>query len=95
MFVVSHKVVSKAEGRVEQTDDHLEVILREARRSGGARDELVIAQPSTASSAAARASTSSQALAARRWVVTCPATRTPRPPRVREAFAAASAATTR
>ena len=44
VLVVSHKVVSKAEGRVEQTDDHLEVILREARAVRRRRDELVIAE---------------------------------------------------
>ena len=31
VVVVAQKVVSKAEGRVEQADDYLEVILREAR----------------------------------------------------------------
>ena len=36
VLVVSQKVVSKAEGRVEEADDVLEVILREARPSGGA-----------------------------------------------------------
>jgi len=30
VLVVSQKVVSKAEGRLERTDDHLGVILREA-----------------------------------------------------------------
>jgi coenzyme F420-0:L-glutamate ligase/coenzyme F420-1:gamma-L-glutamate ligase len=44
VVVVSHKVVSKAEGRVEQTDDHLEVILREASAVRRRRDELVIAE---------------------------------------------------
>jgi coenzyme F420-0:L-glutamate ligase / coenzyme F420-1:gamma-L-glutamate ligase len=44
VLVVSHKVVSKAEGRVEQTDDHLEVILREASAVRRRRDELVIAE---------------------------------------------------
>ena len=44
VLVVSHKIVSKAEGRVEQTDDHLEVILREARAIRRRRDELVIAE---------------------------------------------------
>ena len=44
VLVVSHKVVSKAEGRVEQTDEHLEVILREARAVRRRRDELVIAE---------------------------------------------------
>jgi coenzyme F420-0:L-glutamate ligase/coenzyme F420-1:gamma-L-glutamate ligase len=44
VLVVAHKVVSKAEGRVEETDDVLEVILREARAVRRRRDELVIAE---------------------------------------------------
>jgi coenzyme F420-0:L-glutamate ligase/coenzyme F420-1:gamma-L-glutamate ligase len=44
VLVVAHKVVSKAEGRVEQTDDVLSVILREARAVRRRRDELVIAE---------------------------------------------------
>ena len=44
VVVVSQKVVSKAEGRVEQTNDHLAVILREARAVRRRRDELVIAE---------------------------------------------------
>ena len=44
VVVASQKVVSKAEGRVEQTDDHLAVILREARAVRRRRDELVIAE---------------------------------------------------
>jgi len=44
VVIVSQKVVSKAEGRVEQTDDHLAVILREARAVRRRRDELVIAE---------------------------------------------------
>jgi coenzyme F420-0:L-glutamate ligase/coenzyme F420-1:gamma-L-glutamate ligase len=44
VIVVAHKVVSKAEGRVEETDDVLEVILREARAVRRRRDELVIAE---------------------------------------------------
>ena len=44
VVVVSQKVVSKAEGRVERTDDHLAVILREARAVRRRRDELVIAE---------------------------------------------------
>jgi len=43
VLVVAQKVVSKAEGRVEQTDDVLEVILREARAVRRRRDDLVIA----------------------------------------------------
>ncbi len=44
VLVVSQKVVSKAEGRVEPAEDHLEVILREARAVRRRRDELVIAE---------------------------------------------------
>jgi coenzyme F420-0:L-glutamate ligase / coenzyme F420-1:gamma-L-glutamate ligase len=44
VLVVAHKVVSKAEGRVEKTDDVLTVILREARAVRRRRDELVIAE---------------------------------------------------
>jgi coenzyme F420-0:L-glutamate ligase / coenzyme F420-1:gamma-L-glutamate ligase len=44
VLVVSQKVVSKAEGRLEQTDDHVEVILREARAVRRRRDDLVIAE---------------------------------------------------
>ena len=44
VLVVAQKVVSKAEGRVEETDDVLEVILREARAVRRRRDELVIAE---------------------------------------------------
>jgi coenzyme F420-0:L-glutamate ligase / coenzyme F420-1:gamma-L-glutamate ligase len=44
VLIVAHKVVSKAEGRVEETDDVFEVILREARAVRRRRDELVIAE---------------------------------------------------
>jgi coenzyme F420-0:L-glutamate ligase/coenzyme F420-1:gamma-L-glutamate ligase len=44
VLVVSQKVVSKAEGRVEEADDVLEVILREARAVRRRRGELVIAE---------------------------------------------------
>ena len=44
VVVVAQKAVSKAEGRVEQADDHLAVVLREARRVRRRRDELVIAE---------------------------------------------------
>ena len=44
VVVVAQKVVSKAEGRVEQTDDVLAVILREARAVRRQRGELVIAE---------------------------------------------------
>jgi coenzyme F420-0:L-glutamate ligase/coenzyme F420-1:gamma-L-glutamate ligase len=44
VLVVAQKVVSKAEGRVEQTNDVLSVVLREARAVRRHRDELVIAE---------------------------------------------------
>jgi coenzyme F420-0:L-glutamate ligase / coenzyme F420-1:gamma-L-glutamate ligase len=44
VLVVSQKVVSKAEGRLERTDDHLGVILREARAVRRRRDDFVIAE---------------------------------------------------
>jgi coenzyme F420-0:L-glutamate ligase/coenzyme F420-1:gamma-L-glutamate ligase len=44
VLVVAQKVVSKAEGRVEQPGDHVEVILREARAVRRRRGELVIAE---------------------------------------------------
>jgi coenzyme F420-0:L-glutamate ligase/coenzyme F420-1:gamma-L-glutamate ligase len=44
VVVLAQKVVSKAEGRVEQTDDVLAVILREARAVRRQRGDLVIAE---------------------------------------------------
>lgn len=44
VVVVSQKVVSKAEGRVERADDHVAVILREARVVRRRRDDFVIAE---------------------------------------------------
>jgi coenzyme F420-0:L-glutamate ligase/coenzyme F420-1:gamma-L-glutamate ligase len=44
VLVVSQKIVSKAEGRVEEADDVLEVILREARTVRRRRGDLVIAE---------------------------------------------------
>jgi coenzyme F420-0:L-glutamate ligase/coenzyme F420-1:gamma-L-glutamate ligase len=44
VLVVAQKVVSKAEGRVEQTDDVLAAILREAREVRRRRGDLVIAE---------------------------------------------------
>jgi coenzyme F420-0:L-glutamate ligase / coenzyme F420-1:gamma-L-glutamate ligase len=44
VLVVVQKVVSKAEGRVEQTDDVIEVVLREARAVRRRRGDLVIAE---------------------------------------------------
>jgi coenzyme F420-0:L-glutamate ligase / coenzyme F420-1:gamma-L-glutamate ligase len=42
-LVVAQKAVSKAENRVERADDHVAVILREARRVRRRRGDLVIA----------------------------------------------------
>jgi coenzyme F420-0:L-glutamate ligase/coenzyme F420-1:gamma-L-glutamate ligase len=44
VLVVAQKVVSKAEGRVEEAGDVLEVILREARAVRRRRGELIIAE---------------------------------------------------
>ncbi|HXV33857.1 MAG TPA: coenzyme F420-0:L-glutamate ligase [Gaiellaceae bacterium] len=44
VVVVSQKVVSKAEGRLEQTGDHVAVILREARAVRRRRGDFVIAE---------------------------------------------------
>jgi coenzyme F420-0:L-glutamate ligase / coenzyme F420-1:gamma-L-glutamate ligase len=44
VLVVAQKVVSKAEGRIERTEDYLGVILREARSVRRRREELVIAE---------------------------------------------------
>jgi coenzyme F420-0:L-glutamate ligase/coenzyme F420-1:gamma-L-glutamate ligase len=44
VLVVSQKVVSKAEGRIEEAADHMEVILREARAVRRRRGDLVIAE---------------------------------------------------
>jgi coenzyme F420-0:L-glutamate ligase / coenzyme F420-1:gamma-L-glutamate ligase len=44
VLVVAQKVVSKAEGRVEQADDVMEVVLREARAVRRRRGDLVIAE---------------------------------------------------
>ena len=44
VVVLAQKVVSKAEGRVEQTDDVLAVIVREARSVRRQRGDLVIAE---------------------------------------------------
>jgi coenzyme F420-0:L-glutamate ligase/coenzyme F420-1:gamma-L-glutamate ligase len=44
LLVVAQKVVSKAEGRVEEADDVLEVILREAHAVRRRRGDLVIAE---------------------------------------------------
>jgi coenzyme F420-0:L-glutamate ligase/coenzyme F420-1:gamma-L-glutamate ligase len=44
VVVVAQKVVSKAEGRVEQAPNYLDVILREARAVRRRRDDLVIAE---------------------------------------------------
>ena len=44
VVVVSQKVVSKAEGRVEQADDHVAVVLREAKAVRRRRGDFVIAE---------------------------------------------------
>ena len=44
VVVVAHKVVSKAEGRVERADDELAVVRREARAVRRRRGDLVIAE---------------------------------------------------
>jgi coenzyme F420-0:L-glutamate ligase/coenzyme F420-1:gamma-L-glutamate ligase len=44
VLVVAQKVVSKAEGRVEQAEDVVEVILREARAVRRRRGDLIIAE---------------------------------------------------
>jgi len=44
VLVVAQKAVSKAEGRIEQTDDVVEAILREARAVRRRRGDLVIAE---------------------------------------------------
>ena len=44
VVVVAQKVVSKAEGRVEETEDHVAVILREASAVRRRRGDLVIAE---------------------------------------------------
>jgi coenzyme F420-0:L-glutamate ligase/coenzyme F420-1:gamma-L-glutamate ligase len=44
VLVVAQKIVSKAEGRLERTDDHVATILREARKVRRRRGDLVIAE---------------------------------------------------
>jgi len=44
IVVVAQKVVSKAEGRVEEASDYLDVVLREARAVRRRRGDLVIAE---------------------------------------------------
>jgi coenzyme F420-0:L-glutamate ligase/coenzyme F420-1:gamma-L-glutamate ligase len=44
VLVVAQKAVSKAEGRIEQADDFLEVVLREARAVRRHRGDLIIAE---------------------------------------------------
>ena len=96
VVVVSHKAVSKWEGRVVDLatvepsdravelagDDgdprHIELVLRESRRIVRRRGSLLIARPTTASSAPARASTA-RTHPAPTWRSCCPPTRTPQP----------------
>jgi coenzyme F420-0:L-glutamate ligase/coenzyme F420-1:gamma-L-glutamate ligase len=81
--------VSKAEGRVERTDDHLAVILREARAVRRRRDELVIAETEhgfvCASAGVVRSNTPGD-----EWVVLLPRDPDARlwPPRTRARFRA-------
>jgi coenzyme F420-0:L-glutamate ligase/coenzyme F420-1:gamma-L-glutamate ligase len=44
VIVVAQKVVSKAEGRLERADDHLAVVLREAKAVRRRRGDLIIAE---------------------------------------------------
>jgi coenzyme F420-0:L-glutamate ligase/coenzyme F420-1:gamma-L-glutamate ligase len=44
VVVVAQKAVSKAEGRLEEADDHVAVVLREARRVRRRRGDFVIAE---------------------------------------------------
>lgn len=44
VVVLAHKIVSKAEGRVEKTADHRDVVVREARRIRRRRDDFIIAE---------------------------------------------------
>jgi coenzyme F420-0:L-glutamate ligase / coenzyme F420-1:gamma-L-glutamate ligase len=44
VVVVAQKAVSKVEGRVERTEDHVATVLREARRVRRRRGDLVIAE---------------------------------------------------
>lgn len=44
VVVLAHKIVSKAEDRLEQTSDHREVVRRQARRIRRQRGEFVIAE---------------------------------------------------
>jgi coenzyme F420-0:L-glutamate ligase/coenzyme F420-1:gamma-L-glutamate ligase len=87
VLVVSQKVVSKAEGRLEQTDDHMEVILREARAVRRRRDGLVIAETEhgfvCASAGVDRSNTPGED-----WVVLLPRDPDASAARLREALAA-------
>ena len=71
VLVVAQKVVSKAEGRVERTDDVLSVILRESRAVRRRRGDLVIAETEQgfvcASAGVDRSNTPGE-----RWVVLLP-----------------------
>ena len=79
VLVVSQKVVSKAEGRVEQADDVLAAILREARAVRRRRGDLVIAETEhgfvCASAGVDRSNTPGEG-----WVVLLPRIPTPRRP---------------
>jgi coenzyme F420-0:L-glutamate ligase / coenzyme F420-1:gamma-L-glutamate ligase len=87
VLVVSQKVVSKAEGRLEQTDDHMDVILREARAVRRRREGLVIAETEhgfvCASAGVDRSNTPGED-----WVVLLPRDPDASAARLREALAA-------
>jgi coenzyme F420-0:L-glutamate ligase/coenzyme F420-1:gamma-L-glutamate ligase len=86
VVVVAQKVVSKAEGRVEQAGDHVEVILREARAVRRRRGELVIAETEhgfvCASAGVDRSNTPGDG-----WVVLLPRDPDASAARIREALA--------
>jgi coenzyme F420-0:L-glutamate ligase / coenzyme F420-1:gamma-L-glutamate ligase len=91
VVVVSQKVVSKAEGRVERTDDHVEVILREARAVRRRRGDFVIAETEhgfvCASAGVDRSNTPGEG-----WVVLLPRDPDASAAELREALAARFAA---
>jgi coenzyme F420-0:L-glutamate ligase / coenzyme F420-1:gamma-L-glutamate ligase len=87
VLVVAQKIVSKAEGRVEQADDVLEVILREAHAVRRRRGDLVIAETEhgfvCASAGVDRSNTPGEG-----WVVLLPKDPDASAARIRDALAA-------
>ena len=87
VVVVAQKVVSKAEGRLEEADDVVEVVLREARVVRRRRGDLVIAETEhgfvCASAGVDRSNTPGD-----RWVVLLPKDPDASAARVREGLAA-------